>query len=442
MAVLGFGAGFRDVREWYTRIALLERQTCLIVRRDLGPVGTAFLVGPDILLTVAHLFGPGGSISVDDGIGAYARFGFALSPHTGTISEGERYGLAANDWLVGYSPVNEFDIALVRLETAAGKKTVENTEDLRGWVSLTEADPNPPEGAGLAILQHAEGGPLKVSLNTNSIMGLNPEGTRLMYRTDTLPGSSGAPCFDIDWRFVAMHQSRSVRHGNHNLGVPFVSIRDWLKKSNLWLQASQKPPRILKVGLGENRLPQETSFGLEPELKAVLLQHGESQRLELKARATEPDAKGKAKIAKRLLNSVAAFMNSRSGGTVLIGVDDDKKFVGIENEYASVDSQKRNWDGFQLWLRNTLSSNLDAPAAFDRLSIARYHEDGKDICAVYVEPAATPVFVDNDLYVRDGNQNVPQRRHDLLAYVSARWPGSGAQLELVNPQSLPGKART
>ena len=57
MAVLGAAAGFRDVREWYTRIAILSDQVCLIEDIERRPVGTAFLVGRDIVLTAAHVIG-------------------------------------------------------------------------------------------------------------------------------------------------------------------------------------------------------------------------------------------------------------------------------------------------------------------------------------------------------------------------------------------------
>ena len=59
MAVLGAAAGFRDVREWYTRIAILSDQVCLIEDTQYrGPLGTAFLVGRDLVLTAAHVVRP------------------------------------------------------------------------------------------------------------------------------------------------------------------------------------------------------------------------------------------------------------------------------------------------------------------------------------------------------------------------------------------------
>ena len=60
MAVLGQHRMFRDVREWYTRLATLEQQVCLIEDTENKPLGTGFLVGHDLVLTAAHVLAAGG----------------------------------------------------------------------------------------------------------------------------------------------------------------------------------------------------------------------------------------------------------------------------------------------------------------------------------------------------------------------------------------------
>jgi len=172
--------------------------------------------------------------------------------------------------------------------------------------------------------------------------------------------------------------------------------------------------------------PTEGSFGLDSELKKLLLGPGEGQRLELKERATDSKVKA-AKISGRLLNTVAAFMNSREGGTILIGVSNARQFVGIEGEYAHVNQQRADWDGYSLWLNNVIASRLDVRAALNYYAINRARESNKDICAVHVQPAEMPVFLQGTFYVRSGSQNKPLAGHDMLAYIASRWSWLGTR---------------
>jgi V8-like Glu-specific endopeptidase len=55
------------------------------------------------------------------------------------------------------------------------------------------------------IIQHAGGGSKQLSFYANVVVFVG-EG-RVQYLTDTLPGSSGSPVFDRDWRLVAVHHS-------------------------------------------------------------------------------------------------------------------------------------------------------------------------------------------------------------------------------------------
>jgi V8-like Glu-specific endopeptidase len=64
-----------------------------------------------------------------------------------------------------------------------------------------------PIGVGdyVNIIQHPGGGPKQVSLSANVVAYVG--GGRVQYLTDTLPGSSGSPVFDVRWNVVALHHS-------------------------------------------------------------------------------------------------------------------------------------------------------------------------------------------------------------------------------------------
>lgn len=83
---------------------------------------------------------------------------------------------------------------------------------------------------------------------------------------------------------------------------------------------------------------------------------GESDRLELKRHAIERTSDGfpkltggKPQIAARLPRSIAAFLNCRDGGTILVGVSDYRELLGVEKEYAVANRKRSNADGYTLW---------------------------------------------------------------------------------------------
>ena len=60
-------------------------------------------------------------------------------------------------------------------------------------------------GDRVSIIQHPNGEHKQVALHANKVAFVNDE--RLQYFTDTLPGSSGSPVFDLQWRWVGLHHS-------------------------------------------------------------------------------------------------------------------------------------------------------------------------------------------------------------------------------------------
>lgn len=55
------------------------------------------------------------------------------------------------------------------------------------------------------IIQHPGGGPKQIALYHNIVA--YTDNKRIQYLTDTMPGSSGSPVFDSQWRVVALHHS-------------------------------------------------------------------------------------------------------------------------------------------------------------------------------------------------------------------------------------------
>ncbi|MGI8701615.1 MAG: RNA-binding domain-containing protein [Nocardioidaceae bacterium] len=91
------------------------------------------------------------------------------------------------------------------------------------------------------------------------------------------------------------------------------------------------------------------------------------------------------------VKTVAAFANSRDGGTLLIGVADDGSVHGLDSDYASVRQPgKDDRDRFQLHLSQLLI-NAVGEAAAAAVSVQLHTVDGADLCRVHVRPSGFPV---------------------------------------------------
>lgn len=167
----------------------------------------------------------------------------------------------------------------------------------------------------------------------------------------------------------------------------------------------------------------------------------ESRYLEYKA--TLRTRAGTSEVYKPLetatIKTVAGFLNSRDGGTLLLGVENGGTPVGLEGDYASLRKPgKDDRDLFQLHLVNVLVAAM-GHAAVANVTIQVHAVDGKDLCRVHVRPSAFPVeakvVVDHAgqferktaFYVRFGNGTReiadPVERQK---YIASRWSAPAA----------------
>ncbi len=119
----------------------------------------------------------------------------------------------------------------------------------------------------------------------------------------------------------------------------------------------------------------------------------ESATLEYKATLRTHDSDGA--VFKLLetgsLKTIAAFLNSRDGGTLLIGVRDDGAVHGLASDYASLRKPgKGDRDVFEQHLANIVSASMGVAAATN-IGVQIHHVDGNDICRVHVRPSGFPV---------------------------------------------------
>lgn len=128
-----------------------------------------------------------------------------------------------------------------------------------------------------------------------------------------------------------------------------------------------------------------------------LLQEGENEDVEFKAsfRWDYKERRVNKELAYAVAKSIAGFMNAK-GGTLLIGVTDEKTPIGLDMDYSTL--KKKSSDGFILHLIQILNNHLGKEySAF--LSANIIHFKGKDICRIDVLPSNKPVYV-----VQDGQE--------------------------------------
>ena len=235
-----------DAGAWRARLGALEARVCRVqVTSDLHgltPVGTGFLVGPDLLLTAYHVISP--IIEDPERLpGVSLLFDFKRLANGEIINPGTVWRPRERDWLVAASRSSAtersdaLDYVLLRIAGSPGSEpiggdTAEPGAAQRGWITVPRRPFDFVRGSPLFILHHSLGDPLQVTVNMEGVMGMDPTGTRLQYKTDVGAGSSGAPCFDANWELIAMHQSSRERGIGQGLPISTI-VRDLQSRSQL-----------------------------------------------------------------------------------------------------------------------------------------------------------------------------------------------------------------
>lgn len=241
-AMIKMSNRFLNVQPWLERLGEITGQVCRVDIKGEG-AGTGFLVGPDMVMTNYHVVEQ--AITGAEGIkpaDVTVRFDFKMLSDGQTINNGTVFALAADDWLVDSSPYHpkepsgdmgselpnpdQLDYALLRTTGKPGESALGRAaspppgEQPRGWLRVRRDHLFDP-GTPLFIVQHPLTAPLKLALDTDAVIGLNGNKTRVNYRTNTEPGSSGSPAFDQNWDLVALHHGFEA---GQNQGIPFDAI--------------------------------------------------------------------------------------------------------------------------------------------------------------------------------------------------------------------------
>lgn len=163
-----------------------------------------------------------------------------------------------------------------------------------------------------------------------------------------------------------------------------------------------------------------------------LIDRGESRTVEFKSSARWNLHRGDKDpvIEREILRTVAGFMNAE-GGTLLIGVSDDRQPLGLDNDYKVTRKGNRDpRDSFENWLTDLLDTSIGRPALAN-VTVSFEDVDGHDVCRVEVKPARQPAYVRRDkqtmdFHVRFNNGTRLLTAEDAVTYIRDHdWNGSG-----------------
>ncbi|MYN68572.1 MAG: DEAD/DEAH box helicase [Acidobacteria bacterium] len=157
-----------------------------------------------------------------------------------------------------------------------------------------------------------------------------------------------------------------------------------------------------------------------------LLKLQESKTLEFKSSLRwnlQEDRKDDKHVTHAALKTIAAFLNTE-GGDLLIGVDDDRKVLGIEHDRLDND------DKFMRHLAQAVRNGLGDRAG-TCIDPKTQIVEGKTVCLVSCQRSPDPVYLrwkgvektdGGDLYVRTGPGSVRLGEEDAKKYVATRFP--------------------
>ena len=231
--------------------------------------------------------------------------------------------------------------------------------------------------------------------------------------------------------FVGKVESVLTPHQNF-LGVKVRLDNGMVGRVRSFLQA--RDARLAETFQDDRRRPEDQKL----EFKSSFL-------FDLRTYERTGEAKPRAVNAHSVAKTVAAFANS-DGGTLYVGVGDDRQILGLGRDYEIIKAHKgKTALKFENGETLTLHSNGECLTTLYRvmqqLFLDRYHYteavsldvfvSGRDVCAITVSPSKRPLILRDknggpEFYVRHTDQS---ERYDDVARFCDYWCGHLCRLE-------------
>lgn len=166
----------------------------------------------------------------------------------------------------------------------------------------------------------------------------------------------------------------------------------------------------------------ETGEGVEekPETLEEMIHQGEGIYTEFKStlRVNLHTGEKDKRMEHAALKTINGFLNSKEGGTLVIGVDDNGKALGLQHDKFA------NEDKMDLHLGNLIKSQMGTACM---LHIKAHFEDyeGERVLLVECKPSKLPVYLNNngveEFYIRAGGSSAKLTLSQMTEYISQRF---------------------
>ncbi len=166
------------------------------------------------------------------------------------------------------------------------------------------------------------------------------------------------------------------------------------------------------------------SFELSTDIHSIIAQ-GENNLLEFKSsfRWDLEQERVNRTLEGVILKTLAGFLNSTSGGTLLIGVADNGDLIGLQNDYQSL--KRQDQDGFEQFVMSAIASNLGADLSPFIKVLFHVVDNDKHICRLIILPSPRPVFLSQNktpkFYLRNGGGTRDLNIQEAVDFISHRW---------------------
>lgn len=159
-----------------------------------------------------------------------------------------------------------------------------------------------------------------------------------------------------------------------------------------------------------------------------LLKCDESSTLEFKSTLRTPvgprepkdirtEAELRPVLERKVLQTLAAFQNT-DGGTLIIGVSDDRTVIGIEEDYPHVGGTRDRW---RLAFDNLISARLGKDA-MSRINLELHPWNGRTIAIIRCSPRKKePTWIGDELWVRRTASTQRLSTKESVAWCRERW---------------------
>lgn len=206
----------------------------------------------------------------------------------------------------------------------------------------------------------------------------------------------------------------AIRADLNSTGTKYVGSFANQQLAWKWIKSKEKQKE--KIGDHKNKNIEAIvpSISIDEILKA-----GENDKLEYKS-TFQWDIKNNKKsddVRKSALKTIAAFLNTK-GGTLVIGIADDKTITGLDYDLPHV--KDKSIDGFELAFRDIFDSAIGVNFA-NNCNVKFEVMDEKTVCIIYVVQSNEPVFLSSgekeEFYIRRGNSSkalTPKEQHEYI----------------------------